>query len=91
VEGEKRITNMTYDEFLWHLQYKIEKKYKVISINCGTCGMRINFKTHFSYGINDYMLKGMWNQDLFRGDFEEMFSELCEDIEKAYVDQIRNI
>ena len=81
---------MTYDEFLQHLQYKLEKKYKITSINCGTCGMRINFETHFSYGINDCILKDMWNRDLFRGNFTEIFNELCKDIEIAYVNQIKN-
>lgn len=34
---------MTYEEWLEHLQYKLKKRYKVTSINCGICGMRINF------------------------------------------------
>lgn len=82
---------MTYEEWLEHLQYKLRKKYKVTSINCGTCGMRINFVTQFAYGINDYALKKMWMYDLAVDSNNDVFDGMCKDIENAYISQIKNI
>ena len=82
---------MTYEEWLEHLQYKLKKKYKVTSINCGTCGMRINFVTQFAYGIYDGVLKDMWMNDQSVDGSNDVFNRMCKDIENAYINQIKNI
>lgn len=81
---------MTYEEWLEHLQYKLKKKYKVTSINCGTCGMRINFVTQFVYGISDGTLKDIWMYEQCQNGIDA-FSRICKDIEDAYINQIKNI
>lgn len=74
---------MNYEEWLKSIQFGLRRRYKVISISCGDCGMRIRFETNFMYVCNMYELKDLYDRDAF--------SELCVRIEKEYVNQIMNV
>jgi hypothetical protein len=71
-----------YEEWLKSTEFVIKRKYKVENIVIKDDGMRIDFANNFHYGINTYVLKGLWQTD-------NGFDELCNDIEKEYLSQIR--
>lgn len=73
---------MNYEEWLKSTEFGLKTKYKVTNIVINNNGMRIDFANNFHYGINTYALKGLWQID-------NGFDELCNDIEKEYLSQIR--
>lgn len=73
---------MKYEEWLKSTEFGIKRRYKVENIVIKDDGMRIDFANNFHYEINTYALKGLWQTN-------NGFDELCSDIEKAYLSQIR--
>lgn len=68
---------MNYEEWLKSIQFGLKRRYKIIDINISDCGMRISFETNFTFSINKYELKDLHERDAF--------NELCNEIEKTYV------
>lgn len=71
-----------YEEWLKSTEFGIKRRYKVENIVIKDDGMRIDFVNNFHFRINTYALKGLWQTD-------NSFDELCNDIEKEYLSQIR--
>lgn len=73
---------MNYEEWLKSTEFGLRRRYEVDNIVIKDDGMRIDFVNNFHFGINTYALEGLWQT-------KNGFNELCNDIEKEYLSQIR--
>lgn len=73
---------MNYEEWLKSTEFGLRRRYKVKGIVFTDLGMRIDFVNNFHYGIYEYSLKDLWQNN--------GFNKLCDEIEREYLKQIIN-
>lgn len=77
---------MTFDNWLKSVEFVLRRRYKVKEISWGDSGLKIRFETNFTYCLNNYELKHLYEQrDM------ELIDKLYTSIENTYVKQIMNL